>query len=363
MLDSIHLARWIGQFSEQNIEFLLFPSKNFRKLHPAIFDLINSQGKAKYQMAIFARIPLRFTGYVDYILSTLLPIFIKLNFRVALAEKIIKMNNFSFIHALEIQGAGYLLENLDERVLSQKKIIVTNWGSDIYYFRNFPEHISKITKILNIATHYSAECQRDYDLAREYGFRGIELPCIPNAGGFHLDHLGSIATKANMRNQVIIKGYGGEFGRIDLPLEISGTILEKYPATNIFFYSVTKDAKDAVKRLATDFPDRVTFSTVDRPLKHEELISQFVKSRVYIGCSSSDGVSTSFLEALINGAYPIQTSTSCANDWVEKGAVASIIPLNSDILFQELDLALLFFTQGCEKCADNNADKPCNGGN
>ena len=43
----------------------------------------------------------------------------------------------------------------------------------------------------------------------------------------------------------------------------------------------------------------------------------FSNSRIYIGISKSDGVSTSFLEAMALGAFPIQSKTSCANEWIK----------------------------------------------
>jgi hypothetical protein len=63
-------------------------------------------------------------------------------------------------------------------------------------------------------------------------------------------------------------------------------------------------------------------------------------SRIYIGCSISDGISTSFLEAITKGVYPIQTNTSCAGEWVDKGAVASLIDLDIDQLNKALHLAI-----------------------
>jgi hypothetical protein len=54
------------------------------------------------------------------------------------------------------------------------------------------------------------------------------------------------------------------------------------------------------------------------------MYENFANSRIYIGASRSDGISTSFLEALVLGAYPIQTNTSCGNEWVEKGFHAQL---------------------------------------
>jgi hypothetical protein len=62
----------------------------------------------------------------------------------------------------------------------------------------------------------------------------------------------------------------------------------------------------------------------------------FKRSRIYLGASRSDGISTSFLEALNFGCYPIQTDTSCAGDWEKLGAIASIVPQNVSIVADEL---------------------------
>jgi len=66
----------------------------------------------------------------------------------------------------------------------------------------------------------------------------------------------------------------------------------------------------------------------------------FSNSRIYIGCSISDGISTSFLEALAKGVYPIQTNTSCAGEWLDKGAIASLIDLNTEQLEEALNFAI-----------------------
>ena len=63
------------------------------------------------------------------------------------------------------------------------------------------------------------------------------------------------------------------------------------------------------------------------------LLGYLSKARIYVGASRSDGISTSFLEALCLGAYPIQTSTSCANEWINLGFSGSIIePESAEIL-------------------------------
>ena len=108
----------------------------------------------------------------------------------------------------------------------------------------------------------------------------------------------------------------------------------------MYFYSVTDDLLSQVLELKSKFGVRVNYSTLRKPISHRQLEDIFAISRIYIGCSISDGISTSFLEALTKGVYPIQTNTSCAGEWVDKGAVASLIDLDIDQLNGALHLAI-----------------------
>ncbi|HEV2860186.1 MAG TPA: glycosyltransferase, partial [Pyrinomonadaceae bacterium] len=50
------------------------------------------------------------------------------------------------------------------------------------------------------------------------------------------------------------------------------------------------------------------------------------RARVSIGLSISDGLSTSALEALIMGAFPVQSDTSCLCELVRCGEGALMVP-------------------------------------
>jgi glycosyltransferase involved in cell wall biosynthesis len=50
------------------------------------------------------------------------------------------------------------------------------------------------------------------------------------------------------------------------------------------------------------------------------------KARVSIGLSISDGLSTSALEAVIMGAFPVQSNTSCLCELVKCGEGALMVP-------------------------------------
>jgi len=238
--------------------------------------------------------------------------------------KLAHKDQFAYVHALEIQGAGYLVDSLKRAGGFRFSTILTNWGSDIYFYQNLPGHKERITSALLSADFYSAECRRDYSLARSLGFQGIELPCVPNAGGF-LDEDQILGDATSSRVNVVAKAYGGEFGRGDLIISALRNAFTAIPGNTAFLYSVTDDLIEQVEGLVQEFPGRVSYSSRKNPLTRAEMKSLFRRSRVYVGASRSDGISTSFLEALNYGCYPIQTDTSCAGDWKELGADASIV--------------------------------------
>jgi hypothetical protein len=331
------VGSWLSQFESTEKEFVLFPSKKFRNLNPVIHELFSRDSKVDLQL--YSRwVPKSLLGYFDFAVHVL-PSRIKMNIRVRSLRNLINQNEFDYVHGLEIQGAGYLLEQAFHGLKkSNAKVIITNWGSDIYYFKDFPEHKKKIQSVLKIADFYSAECRRDYVLARELGFNGQELPCIPNAGGFDIaETTGSITSS---RRQIIVKCYGGQFGRGGLIIKALHKVLPEFKEYGVLLYSVTGDLIEDVQNLSQCFPGRIRFAPQNHPIPHRELLMEFQKSRVYVGASISDGISTSFLEALIYGAYPIQTNTSCADEWIRQGASGSISGLNVEEISQKIQIAL-----------------------
>lgn len=338
MLDSVHTFRWLSQFKDSDIDFVIFPSKKHKVIHEGTLQLLNSTGSTTYQLARF-RNWARCHGYLDFLIYIVFARVLMRDFRLLALLKLARTNQYDYVHALEIQGAGYLVDSMKRAGDFQFPTILTNWGSDIYFYQNLPSHKDRITSALHSADYYSAECGRDYSLARDLGFTGIELPCIPNAGGFATtDQLPS--EKTSMRMNVVAKAYGGEFGRGDLIIDALRNVFKLIPGYTAFLYSVTDDLIERVELLIKEFPRRISYSSRKDPLTRDEMKNLFQQSRVYVGASRSDGISTSFLEALNYGCYPIQTDTSCAGDWKELGALASIVSQDVFEIQSTLILAL-----------------------
>ena len=134
MLDSIHLYRWLEQFKEEKIKFFIFPSKKYRYINNSLLDLINSKSTARFKLITNLG---SISGFFDYSRFELPKKFGFGGFRKLSISKLLRTNSYDFIHALEIQGAGYLLAQVEKDSLSGTKVILTNWGSDIFYFKHF----------------------------------------------------------------------------------------------------------------------------------------------------------------------------------------------------------------------------------
>lgn len=336
MVNSVHSAKWLAQFQDSQIDFYIFPSAYFRKTHPLITKLIESNSSATYSIQGSEDV----AGWLDYFQERILKRVSRRFTRKERLHRLIESVHPDTVHALEFQNAAYLCSEVINEFGKNFEFIATNWGSDIYHFMNIAEHKVRIEGVLAQADKYSAECVRDYNLATGLGFKGYFLPVIPNSGGFLSQEIIKPRSIASTRRLILVKGYGGYFGRAELVMTALEPILDKLTDYSVFFYSITDDLIPQVIRLQTRYQNRVKFSTVKNPLTYIEIQELFSQARIYIGCSISDGVSTSFLEALVAGAYPIQTSTSCADEWVNKGAKAALVNLNLEEITKEVERAL-----------------------
>jgi hypothetical protein len=71
------------------------------------------------------------------------------------------------------------------------------------------------------------------------------------------------------------------------------------------------------------------------------MLDLFASARIYIGISLSDGISTSLLEAMAMGAFPIQTSTACVEDWIyNRASGSSLSALDSRLVSETVRSSL-----------------------
>lgn len=313
-VDSIHVARWLRQFSAENLDFFLFPSGPNRRIHPELLLLMGgAKGRARFYLHWSASYGLllwaidRFPG---------------MRLRSFLLGRWLRKTRPSFVHAIEIQGAGYLALDVEPILRSESTpLLVTNWGSDIFWFGRFKAHSDKIRRLMTLASHYSAECQRDIELAVQHGFLGSALPVIPNAGGMDSVEAVDEYPSALNRDVIMVKGYDGWVGRARVALRALERIEPDVAPYEIVVFSANFRTWILASQLNLRSNLRIRVFGKNR-LTHSDVQALFRRSVIYVGVSKSDGISTSMLEAMAAGAIPVQTATSCCNEWFKTSGVA-----------------------------------------
>ena len=320
--DSIHTSRWVRQF-DSKYEIYLFPSI-FRQAHKSLRDKptrnpfrSNSDNSAKKSRVFLVQVlP---WSWLNFILNGVIQKFLSSSWKLWLLKKTIRSIQPDLIHSLELQNAGYLCLDAKLDLASQMPTwIATNWGSDIYYFAQFEDHKKRIIPILQTANYYSAECTRDYVLAQKMGMTAKPLPVIPNAGGLELDLCLRLRNQItpSQRKTIILKGYQSVFGRAFNGLEALALIQNQLGGMKVVIYSASDAVTEKARSLLTSPHLQLKIYHHDQPLTHTQILEIQAESRVYIGLSVSDGICTSLLESMALGSFPIQTDTSCAEEWV-----------------------------------------------
>ncbi|MBX9727171.1 MAG: glycosyltransferase family 4 protein, partial [Rickettsiales bacterium] len=242
--------------------------------------------------------------------------------------RLIKKLKPDLIHSMEFQHAGYNVLRTKELMGNRKfpKWLATNWGSDIYYYQRFPDHYQQISRLLKQIDYYSCECTRAIGLAREMGMQAKAMPVLPNTGGFDIEAIAPqrAAMQPSNRRMIMVKGYQHFAGRSLTALDALQACAESLRDYRIVVFSAS----------STEVADRVEELKIFHGLNihilphsdHGTMLKYFAHARIYLGVSISDAISTSMLEAMAMGAFPIQTTTACCEEWNEDGVSGFHIP-------------------------------------
>jgi hypothetical protein len=323
--DSVHTARWLSQLEGQGWDIHLFPSTLQGGPHP----LMRSVGIKRHYPAIL-RLPLRALRRASDIQGnrTLKRWFSKDPHPLTAywLSRVIRQVRPDIVHSLEFQHAGYLMLEAHGRLRGKlPPWIAGNWGSDIYLFGKLPSHAARIRAILESCDYYTCECERDVRLALDMGLKGTPLPVLPNAGGFDLELAGRLRAPGptSERRTIVLKGYQHWAGRA-----LAGLNAIELCAVELAGYRVVIPLASPEVQLAAELVAQRTGLSIEvlPRCPYEEMLRLYGGARIYLGLSISDAISQSMLEAIVMGAFPIQSSTACADEWVADGLNGMIVP-------------------------------------
>ena len=335
MLDSSHTAGWLKQFIACDFQFILIPSTPHRKINKGIKLLLLNQENATFSLSRFNRYFALPLGIIDLILKNQIRSYF-------LNRQLSRMNDkIEFIHVHEIQHAGYLVLKTVKNWVVKPKLVVSVWGSDLNWFQQFEKHAKKITELMKVTDQLICECARDISIAESFGYVGNHVVVMPVSGGLKTGAIHDELRPPSLRNIILVKGYTGFVGRADLALESIERVASDLSNFRIVVYSSDLKSRRIARRV-----ERNTGLTIQthrrKAFTQIEMLNLFRSSRIYIGISESDGLSVSMLEAMASGCFPIQTSTSCADEILENGLSGFIVDLNDA---QKLDSSILLATR------------------
>lgn len=206
------------------------------------------------------------------------------------------------VHSFEMQNCSYpILETMQK--FRKIKWLYSCWGSDLFYYKNMPNHILKIKSILNRINYLHTDCQRDYLIAKSLGFTGKHAGVIPGGAGYRLGKLENYKVSIEKRKIILIKGYENLFGRalnVIKAIKKSDINLNEY---EIIVFGAHLGVQNYIKENNLDIKVHGRHD-----LSHLELIKLMGKSLIYIGNNISDGMPNTLLEAIVMGAFPLQSN-------------------------------------------------------
>jgi len=141
---------------------------------------------------------------------------------------------------------------------------------------------------------------------------------LPNSGAIEMAQIAALRDPSppSRRKQIMVKGYDHFAGRAMTSLAVLEYLQEKLRGYTVVLYSAGR--RPRARALQLKAAGILHIRVIDWAT-HDQMVQEFGRSRIYLGISIADGISTSVLEAMAMGAFPIQTNTSCCEEWFEDG--------------------------------------------
>jgi glycosyltransferase involved in cell wall biosynthesis len=320
MIESPHLQKWIKTtiITELFDKIIVIPSDYpINKLN---FKSLGVIGKPKSKLIVF-KLPIgkKLNNYTFRVLDLIF----SLNWRALILYIFIKIFHPRIVHFHELQHGGYIYNTKIFKSASKRnyKVICSTWGSDLILYGKLAAHELPLKKLLSNTDVLTAERVDDQKVAQKLNYSSMFFAPLYITVGAEVESK-VLLSKPSDRKMILIKGYQDNHGRA-LNALAALTLIEEH----------LKDYKIGVFSASTSVALQVDYLQNNSPLDIEiikrttniEIRKYFSQSRVYIGLAISDGLSTSMVEAMEQGTFPIQSKNSAAELFIKNGSTGYIV--------------------------------------
>lgn len=306
-MSSVHVIRWIENLKGTDHELYWFDILDKGKLN--ISDNIHQFTNWRKRKLPYIKGEFFLRKKMPQLYERLQPLLERTANEIL--EKIILEIQPDVVHSFEMQSCSYPIVKTMNKY-PKIKWLYSCWGNDLYYYQNLSSHEKKIKKVLQRIDFLHTDCIRDFQIAKQLGFKGQFLGVIPGGTGYRIKELEKYKLPIQQRKVILVKGYEHHFGRglnVVKALELIKKELENY---GVVVFGAHPKVMEYVKEKSLNY---TCFHR--HGLTHEELIKWMGKSLLYIGNSISDGIPNTLLEAIVMGTFPVQSNPG--------GATAEII--------------------------------------
>ncbi|MEN3322514.1 glycosyltransferase family 4 protein [Mariniflexile soesokkakense] len=320
-MNSIHFVRWAHQLENSGHEVYWFDVLDGGKAEnlPWVYQITGWKQKypnLKGRHFIKKRLPF-FYKRISFLIE---------NDVVKTFKKTIENIKPDIVHSFVLYiSCAPILEVM--KTYNKIPWIYSSWGSDLFYFRNLPKYKEDILKVLPRIDYLITDCMRDINIANELGFKGNVLGTFPGGGGFNYDETNRYIKPVEERKTILIKGYQGRSGRSIQVLKAIQSLTEELKEFTVVVFGADIEVANYVikKKLSNKLSIKVLYRKDFLP--HHEILELMGEALIYIGNSNSDGMPNTLLEAIAQGAFPIQSNPG--------GASAEVITHNKNGLLIE----------------------------
>ena len=332
---SMHVVRWMSLLTNANWDLHFFSSFPYAKPHAELPTLVFHD-----YFYNFSRKSNRNITYADHsgrkmvIKHEKLGKWVGKGYRFLGLQKkyqdsllqLVREIKPDIIHSMESQHGGYMVTGVMDQLRKTGESPVwihTTFGIDLDYFMHFPDHKEKLTEMFKGVDLYLAEGKRDVNYAQALGFKGKYDIFASAGGGYRMEDFAAWKnSRPSERKLIVVKGYQDSVRRGLVAMRAITRCKDILKGYEIFAYSCAKEVSDYIAYCNDKEGMDIK---IFKETNYENWLQFLSNARVSITNNLSDGIPSSFFESMLMGAFPIQSKSSCTDEWIVNGKTGFLV--------------------------------------